>query len=147
MEITERLHTTSREQWREWLAENHSTKREIWISTTKSADLAAWAFYAEDEARRVRFEEIPDCDILLTHCQAKIGTQCVVLQECKKCGSDFGDPILTDVLRTKRIGWVISGHIHSGNHNVEMLGDIQCCNCSIMDERYKESYPAFEFEV
>ena len=38
MEITERLHTTSREQWRDWLAENHSTKREIWISTTKSPD-------------------------------------------------------------------------------------------------------------
>jgi uncharacterized protein YdeI (YjbR/CyaY-like superfamily) len=38
MEITERLHTTSREQWRGWLVENHSTKREIWISTTKSED-------------------------------------------------------------------------------------------------------------
>ena len=38
MEITERLYTTSREQWRDWLAENHSTKREIWISTTKSPD-------------------------------------------------------------------------------------------------------------
>ena len=38
MEITERVHTTSREQWREWLAENHATKREIWISTTKSPD-------------------------------------------------------------------------------------------------------------
>ena len=38
MEITERLHTTSREQWREWLSESHSTKREIWISTTKSPD-------------------------------------------------------------------------------------------------------------
>ena len=38
MEITERLHTTSREQWRDWLVENHATKREIWISTTKSPD-------------------------------------------------------------------------------------------------------------
>ena len=38
MEITEKLHTTSREQWRDWLIENHSTKREIWISTTKSPD-------------------------------------------------------------------------------------------------------------
>ena len=38
MEITEKLHTTSREQWRDWLADNHSTKREIWISTTKSPD-------------------------------------------------------------------------------------------------------------
>lgn len=38
MEITKKLHTTSREQWRDWLAENHSTKREIWISTTKNPD-------------------------------------------------------------------------------------------------------------
>ena len=38
MEITEKLHTTSREQWRDWLADNHSTKREIWTSTTKSPD-------------------------------------------------------------------------------------------------------------
>ena len=38
MEITERLHTTSREQWRDWLIENNATKREIWISTTKSED-------------------------------------------------------------------------------------------------------------
>ena len=38
MDITERLHITSREQWRMWLVENHSTKREIWISTTKSPD-------------------------------------------------------------------------------------------------------------
>lgn len=38
MEITKKLHTTTREQWRDWLAENHSTKREIWISTTKNPD-------------------------------------------------------------------------------------------------------------
>lgn len=38
MEITERLYTKNREQWREWLAENHSTKREIWISTTRCPD-------------------------------------------------------------------------------------------------------------
>ena len=38
MEITEKLHTTSCEQWRDWLAENHASKREIWISTTKSED-------------------------------------------------------------------------------------------------------------
>ena len=36
MEITERLYTTSRNEWREWLAANHSTKREIWISTQNS---------------------------------------------------------------------------------------------------------------
>ncbi len=38
MEITEKIHTKTREQWREWLLENHAAKREIWISTSKSAD-------------------------------------------------------------------------------------------------------------
>ena len=38
MEITERLYTQNLEQWRNWLVENHATKREIWISTTKSPD-------------------------------------------------------------------------------------------------------------
>lgn len=38
MEITEKLHTQTRDQWRAWLVENHAAKREIWISTSKSAD-------------------------------------------------------------------------------------------------------------
>lgn len=38
MEITERLYTTTRGQWRGWLAANHATKREIWISTSSCAD-------------------------------------------------------------------------------------------------------------
>lgn len=38
MEITEKLQTKTRKQWREWLIENHAAKREIWISTSKSAD-------------------------------------------------------------------------------------------------------------
>lgn len=37
MEITEKLYTNSREKWREWLIENHSTKREIWLSTPSSS--------------------------------------------------------------------------------------------------------------
>jgi uncharacterized protein YdeI (YjbR/CyaY-like superfamily) len=35
MEITERLYAKNRNQWREWLAENHSIKREIWVSTSE----------------------------------------------------------------------------------------------------------------
>ncbi len=35
VEITETILVTSRVQWREWLQENHQTKREIWLLTHK----------------------------------------------------------------------------------------------------------------
>ena len=47
-------------------------------------DLIKWAFYADDETRKERIEQIPDCDILLTHCPPKIGTQGVVRGKCDK---------------------------------------------------------------
>ena len=109
--------------------------------------LAAWAFYGDDALRRAKFEAIPNCDVLLTHCPPKIGTQGVVLDACRVQGSDFGDPILAEVLATKSVKWVLSGHIHSGNHAVELLGATQCCNCSLKDEKHRLRYTPFEFEI
>ena len=110
-------------------------------------DLVNWAFYGEDDLRRSKFAAIPNCDILLTHCPPKVGTQGVVFGKCRVSGANFGDPILAETLATKRIGWVISGHIHSGNHAVELLGETKCRNCSIKDEQYNVCYAPFEFEV
>jgi len=31
MEITETLYVTDREEWRQWLSENHASKKEIWL--------------------------------------------------------------------------------------------------------------------
>ena len=110
-------------------------------------DLVNWAFYADDEQRRVRFDAIANCDVLITHCPPRVGTQGVVLGQCRVQGSNFGDPVLADVLHTKSIKWVLSGHIHSGNHSVEQLGTIRCRNCSLKDEHYKIAYEPFVFEV
>ncbi len=39
MQITETLYLTNREEWRNWLSENHTTKNEIWlISFAKKAN-------------------------------------------------------------------------------------------------------------
>ena len=39
MQITETLLVTNREEWRKWLSENHTTKKEIWlISYVKNAN-------------------------------------------------------------------------------------------------------------
>ena len=110
-------------------------------------DLIKWAFYGDDDLRRTKYQAIPDCDVLLTHCPPKIGTQGVVLGKCRVSGTDFGDPILAETLATKHIRWVISGHIHSGNHAVEMIGKTKCRNCSIKDEQYNVGYAPFEFEI
>ncbi|MGD8717354.1 MAG: hypothetical protein PVH29_00900 [Candidatus Zixiibacteriota bacterium] len=37
MEIGETLDTASREEWRQWLAENHESKDEIWVVFYKKA--------------------------------------------------------------------------------------------------------------
>ena len=36
MEIGEKLHVNTREEWREWLAEHHQDKQEIWLVIYKS---------------------------------------------------------------------------------------------------------------
>ena len=33
MQITETLYVTNRDEWRTWLADNHATKKEIWLIT------------------------------------------------------------------------------------------------------------------
>lgn len=37
MEIGEKLHLNSREEWRAWLAEHHQDKQEIWLVIYKSS--------------------------------------------------------------------------------------------------------------
>ena len=114
---------------------------------TAWCNLPNWAFYADDKVRKEKFEQIPNCDILLTHCPPKVGTQGVVLGESRVCGVDFGDAILAKVLASKRVKRVVSGHIHSGDHNIERIGDTKCRNCSVKDENYEISYKPFEFEI
>lgn len=36
MDIGEKLHLNSREQWRAWLAEHHQDKQDIWLVIYKS---------------------------------------------------------------------------------------------------------------
>lgn len=36
MEITLRLHTHLRQEWRKWLLDNHTSQKEVWLSVTQS---------------------------------------------------------------------------------------------------------------
>ena len=54
---------------------------------------------------------------------------------------------MLDELFADRDMWVLSGHIHSGTHDVEKFNNIKYRNCSIKNEDYEVAYQPFEFEI
>lgn len=110
-----------------------------------------WAFYKDSNGLKESFDKIPDCDILVTHCPPKVGDQGVVLQNNWNFQSDFGCKELADSIYEREINWVISGHIHSGCHNVESFLGKKCItnyvNVSMKDENYNMTYKPFYFEL
>lgn len=115
--------------------------------------LRNWAFYGDSETLKKKFDQIPsDFDVLLTHCPPKYGQQGIVLQTNWNFGRDFGCDELQEALIQKTmlrsdVCWVLSGHIHSGNHNLEKYGPLLYRNVSVKDEDYEVAYQPFEFEI
>jgi Icc-related predicted phosphoesterase len=112
--------------------------------------LSRWAFYRDRMGLLKEFDKIPrNTQILITHCPPKYGMQGVVLQNNWNYMNDFGCLELFEVLSDHFVEndmWVLSGHIHSGNHRVETLGKIKHRNVSLLDEDYTISYEPFKFE-
>lgn len=114
-------------------------------------ELSGWAFYNTSENLKEIFEKIPeDIDVLLTHCPPKIGTQGVVLEKCWNYLKNFGCEELYNVLKEKTFEkelLVLSGHIHSGNHNIEQKENVRYVNVSLKDENYNISYKPKIIEI
>lgn len=115
--------------------------------------LRNWAFYGDSGTLKNKFNQIPsDFDILLTHCPPKYGQQGIVLETNWNFGKDFGCEELQEALVQKTmlrsdVCWVLSGHIHSGNHNWETRGPLVYRNVSIMDEDYEPTHSPLLFNI
>lgn len=111
--------------------------------------LKNWAFYGTKETLLEKFNQIPtDTQILITHCPPKYGLQGTVLETNWNYMNDFGCVELQEVIDDKFLDkdmWVLSGHIHSGKHEVEKLGNIKYRQVSLLDENYEVSYQPFTF--
>lgn len=106
-----------------------------------------WAFMLSDEELTEKFSSIPfDVDILLTH-DAPFGVSDVCLQWNKK--EHIGNSPLTSAILDKEPSINIHGHLHSSDHNVQLLGNTKVYNVSLLDENYKNVYQplVFEYEV
>lgn len=104
--------------------------------------LRNWAFYADHENLKEQFSKIPqNTNILLTHCPPKYGQQGIVLQQNWNFLKNFGCEELQSAISNKFKGsdnpiYILSGHVHSGNHDWEVDGNIWYSNVSIKDEDY-----------
>jgi Icc-related predicted phosphoesterase len=96
-----------------------------------------WPFMRTDEVLKNKFFDIPeDCDIVFSHdCPFGTGDVCLELNE-KHRGSI---PLRDAIIRSKP-RYLFTGHLHSANHNCEILEDTEVYNTSIVDERYEVSY-------
>lgn len=107
-----------------------------------------WAFHKFNGEMYDKCKEIEDCDILLTHCPPKIGTQGTVLDnKLYNYMTDYGNGYLTNRLLDLNYKYVLSGHIHSGNHNIDMLENTKCINVSMCNEKYHAICEPYTFEI
>lgn len=127
--------------------------------TSWCPSLRNWAFYGDSETLKEKFDLIPtDTDVLLTHCPPKFGQQGIVLQQNNwNFLSNFGCEELQAILESKfketmsnndyKKLYVLSGHIHSGNHSWENKGNVAYMNVSIKDENYEPVYLPKTFTI
>ena len=99
-----------------------------------------WAFMRSADLLIKKFNDIPEnVDILLTH-DAPYGTSDVCLEGSWTNGEHIGNRQLRDIIIDRKPRYNFHGHLHSSNHEEELLGETKVFNTSILDERYLIMY-------
>lgn len=110
-------------------------------------DLRNWAFYRDSEGLKTVFSNIPKkCDIILTHCPPRYGNLGVVSQGWGK-GENYGCSELAEALKERDFQLLMCGHVHSGTHEVLIMGNSKLTNVSIKDEDYDPFYSPFIIDI
>lgn len=99
-----------------------------------------WAFMLSDDKLKEKFHSLPkDLDILITHDSPSINELGTIHSGWNK-GTDAGNKVLDEWVMENTPKYLFSGHIHSGNHTFEKIGQTYMANVSYVDEKY-EPYP------
>ena len=100
----------------------------------------SWAFEAENDILSNKFKKIPEgLDILLTHTPPRYNYVDVSL-EYGLSAERYGSTALATAVFIKKPKMHFCGHIHSGDHQMNVLGDTQVWNVSRVDESYNIAY-------
>ena len=108
-----------------------------------------WAYMRSDEELNTIYSEIPNnCDILLAH-DAPYGTSdlCFGWEKWGKSLEHIGNIPLRDAIIEKNPKICIHGHLHSSNHEDEILNNTSVYCVSLVDEEYRLAYEPLYLEL
>lgn len=99
-----------------------------------------WPFMREEETLAKNFSLMPEnVDIVISH-DAPYGVSDVCFEGWAADGEHKGCPALRDIILARKPKYCFHGHLHSSNHEEEMLETTKVYNTSILDERYLIQY-------
>lgn len=107
-----------------------------------------WAFMHSDRELKTIYTGIPDnIDVLLTH-DAPYGVSDICEQDLPWVSKDhIGNKELREVIINKKPKYNLHGHLHSSNHNMELLENTKVYNVSLLNEQYRIAYKPLELEL
>lgn len=109
-----------------------------------------WAFMPSDEKQKEIYMNTMDdrkIDILLSH-DAPYGCSDICLEHKYEVEDPhIGSHVLRNLILEKQPTYCIHGHLHSTNHNEELLGNTKVYNVSMINEDYKMKYEPLFFEI
>ena len=110
-----------------------------------------WAYMPGNDKLESIYNIMPEkVDILITHDSPQIGYVANIMEQKDDSypnGVPAGNIWLTNLIYEKKPKYVLSGHIHSGDHNLIEYSGTKCANCSILDESYSIYYKPLTFEL
>ena len=105
-----------------------------------------WAFF-DPSFQKVQDTLPKNMDLAIFHQPLCYGENGKVHQDLGWGLQDFGSQTLEDIVRDRKPKKIITGHVHSGNHDWVDMDGIQLINVSMLDENYMGSYPYVNFVI
>jgi Icc-related predicted phosphoesterase len=120
----------------------------VFYGTPYCKQFGNWAFMRDDETLEIIFSNIPNnVDVLITH-DAPFGCSDICEQDVSwNSHTHIGNIPLKEAVLKKQPKFLIHGHLHTSNHELEILGGTQVYCVSLLDEHYKHTYKPLIFEI
>lgn len=121
------------------------------FGTPYCKDFGNWPFMPGNDKLPELYDKIPeDIDILICHDSPLIGYVGNIMEKADETypnGIPAGNQYLAGAIFDKRPKYVLSGHIHSGDHTLKEYVGVKLANVSILDESYNIAYKPLTIEI
>lgn len=121
------------------------------FGTPYCKDFGCWAYMPGNAILPSVYSTIPkNVDILMCHDSPQVGYVANIMKQKSETypnGVPAGNIYLFDEIVEKKPKYVLSGHIHSGDHTLQEYAGTKYANVSILDESYSIKYKPLTFEL